>query len=468
MKIIRVFFILGFFALLLLPILTLNRDEDAVSEIDNKKLAQNPLDVRSNGGDFSDAVEAYISERLGFRNCMIKCYTSVNDVLFNEMVHPSYSYGKDGYVFSKYTENKTYGEYEDEFVDFLVKMQDYCQSREIGFVFVFEPSKAAILSDKLPDGYNYSGEWYEELLSRLDENNVNYVDNSKILSECYSNGISVFNVKYNAGHWNDMGAFYGMNEVLKNLHSKGFNVHINYLEEYSQTSKLNTTLPVSEFPISEYETIMNLKNTESIINITSKYEKEIKIDSRYPYFLYLINEERIEEGAPKTLVFQGSYINGFGYKFLQNGLGEYIAVHDYQNVIGFEYYINLFQPECVIFDAAEYTFKDSYFDLQQMKQVNPTPPLRSFSNYKELELYGDIVINKKEATTEIQLQELEVPVDYVYLIINETEYSMEKESINNGLQFNYCVTVDNNAYNNDIEIIAVNESEELIYYVIFD
>ena len=46
----------------------------------------------------------------------------------------------------------------------------------------------------------------------------------------------------------------------------------------------------------------------------------------------MINEDRKEEGAPKALVFQGSYMNGMGYKFLENSFGEYISVHDYRNI----------------------------------------------------------------------------------------------------------------------------------------
>ena len=43
-----------------------------------------------------------------------------------------------------------------------------------------------------------------------------------------------------------------------------------------------------------------------------------------------------------------------GFKFLQTGLGEYIHVHNYENVLNFAYYFNIFQPECVVVEAAEY------------------------------------------------------------------------------------------------------------------
>ena len=87
-----------FCSILLLPVFTFNTKENAISEIDNRALAQNPLAVDS-GEDFTIAVENYVNDRIGFRNEMILDYTILNDKLFGEMVHPSYAYGKDGYVF---------------------------------------------------------------------------------------------------------------------------------------------------------------------------------------------------------------------------------------------------------------------------------------------------------------------------------------------------------------------------------
>lgn len=34
-------------------------------------------------------------------------------------------------------------------------------------------------------------------------------------------------------------------------------------------------------------------------------------------------------------------MNGYGYKYLQNAFGEYIYVHDYQNILNFPYYYNI-------------------------------------------------------------------------------------------------------------------------------
>lgn len=69
------------------------------------------------------------------------------------------------------------------------------------------------------------------------------------------------------------------------------------------------------------------------------------------------------------LSFQGSYMNGMGYKFLGNSFGEYIVVQDYQNIFNLDYYFELFQPECVIFETAEYTLTSSFYDFEEMKDL---------------------------------------------------------------------------------------------------
>lgn len=68
-------------------------------------------------------------------------------------------------------------------------------------------------------------------------------------------------------------------------------------------------------------------------------------------------------------------MNSFGGKFLANAFREYIFVHDYHNTINFPYYFNIFQPEIVILEMAEYTFSEDYFDLEKMKKMDYNPVL---------------------------------------------------------------------------------------------
>ena len=144
MKIIRIAFICIFSIILLLPVAFFNFTPNAISEIDNRKLAENPFSAE---GDLTTNIENYVNDRIGFRDEMITGYTVLNDKLFNNMVHPSYSYGKDGYVFgSGITVSNNFGEYHVDFANMVKSIQDYCTAREIPFFVRIQSRKACRIS----------------------------------------------------------------------------------------------------------------------------------------------------------------------------------------------------------------------------------------------------------------------------------------------------------------------------------
>lgn len=76
MKALRVLTIISFFILLLLPVLAFDFREDAVSEIDNRKLSGNPFSEEAMAsGDLTGNIEKYVEDRIGFRDKMILSYT---------------------------------------------------------------------------------------------------------------------------------------------------------------------------------------------------------------------------------------------------------------------------------------------------------------------------------------------------------------------------------------------------------
>ena len=337
MKKLQIVFIALLFVLLALPLAFFNWEENVVSEIDNRQLTNNPFGPNAEpGADLTASLESYVQDRIGFRDEMILGYTLLNDQLFHKMIHPLYEYGKDGYVFFKQKQNVQFGDYHIAFAEMLAEIQDYCQARDVPFLFVLNPEKTAVYPDKLRDGIHYDRSWVQQFEQKLDELGVNYIDNTQLLQDRRAGGEQVFNKVYNAGHWNDLGAFYGVNNILESLSGFFPSIQPNELSDFAVTETLQETLLSSQFPIHEYE----------------------------PTF------GRLCAGAPKTLVFQGSYMNEMGFKFLQTGLGEYIYVHDYENLMDFDYYFNIFQPECVVVEVAEYTVNSGYFNAERVENFS--------------------------------------------------------------------------------------------------
>ena len=457
MKKIKIGTIIIFIVLLFIPILKFNWKENVVSEIDNRTLTNNPLgpnyQPENDDDDLTDALDNYLQDRIGFRDQMIYLYTVANDKLFDKMVHPTYTYGKDGYVFFNAERQPEFNEYHATFIDMIEKIQDYCEARNVPFLFVFEPAKISVLQDELQEGINYNNDWVQDFMKELDRRDINYVDNTSLLKEKMEEGENVFNKKYNAGHWNDLGAFYGVNNVLDALKAWYPTIHINQKDEFDITERLNTSLMVSEFPIHEYEPVFTPK--AKVDDITDRYAKDIVLNEQFPHFQYVINEKRKEEGAPKALVFQGSYMNEMGYKFLENSLGEYIAVHDYQNVINFDYYYNIFQPDCVIFEVAEYTVNEDYFSQENMEKMVLNPKEEGLEENSEViseELNkSDFTAEKNGSLYNIEVQNLDKDAEYVYMETNDNIYDLKKDE--NGRK--YSVTINARDYDeNNIEFIT--------------
>ncbi len=448
MKIVRIVSIVLFLLIVIAPLVLFNTEPNSISSIDNRKLTENPFRL---AGDLTVNIQNYVNDRIGLRDEMITGYTILNDAMFRKMVHPSYTYGKNGYVFgSGLSTTNSFGDYHVAFADMVAEIQAYCVERGVPFLFVFNPAKPAVYQDEIADGVNYNREWVELFFKELEKRNVNYLDNTETLLELRENGIDGFNQKYDANHWNDLGAFYGTQAMLERLDQICDDIHVNSLEEFTVSEKTETSLQVSKFPIRESVPQISLR-----VSSTSCYEKyasELALDASYRSFGYYVNSSDRVKDTPKALVFQGSYMNSYGYKYLINAFEEYVYVHDYQNVLNFPYYFNIFQPECVIFEVAEYTLADVYFDYEKMKTLDYNPPFSQQKEdcYEALEVAEtDITVERGDQLTTLTFKS-DAEYSYVWIALDGT-YDMER--VTGG----YRVTIETERYDalqDAIEIYA--------------
>ena len=299
MKPIKIITLCCFALILVLPMLFFNFEENVASEIDNRMLAPNPLKAE---GDLTDNVDNYIKDRIGFRNEMILGYTVLNDRLFGKMVHPSYSYGKDGYVFGAGTYvYEPYTAYHEQFADAVKAMQDYCEARGVPFLFVLNPAKPAVLKQYLPDGKAYDRKWVEQFLAALDARGVRYLDNTVTLKEHTEAGEAVFNQKYDANHWNALGAYYGVDAVLRELSVDVDGIYIIPKSDLTVTTKVEKSLMVSKFPIHEEVPVITL-DQQPVWN-GEGYWPDLSLHSSFNAFFSYTNPR--PEATAKGLVFQG-------------------------------------------------------------------------------------------------------------------------------------------------------------------
>ena len=161
-------------------------------------------------------------------------------------------------------------------------------------------------------------------------------------------------------------------------------------------------------------------------------------------------------------------MNGMSYTFLENSLGEYIAVHDYENVINFEYYYNIFQPECVIFEVAEYTTNQVFFNQTNMQNMKLNPNEESLEDEAEIiktELSkDDISVNRRGNLCDITVAGMDMNVEYAYLKINDITYDLKRVGDTNA----YNVTIDYNNYDKNCMEVITYQSGIIRKYVVRD
>lgn len=371
MKKINMLKIIMFITIILVPLATFNFKKDVVSEIDNRKL-MNIEDIFS-GDDLTNGIEGFIDDRIGLRNDMVNAYNRSMDILFDEMVHPNYQYGQDDYVFFKVSENNVDKEFQEIYSSFIKGFQEYCESRGIGFLYTVEPSKATVYEEYLPKGYNYNNENLEYFISLLKDKEVNYLDNSETLISAKKD-TQVFDKKYDAGHWNETGASIGISAMLDRLNELDNRVGRLDLNNFEKVSFINETLPVSYFYINEETTHYNLIKNNSIQ--VADLESEVVRDNNYRSFS---NYKNNNKDGPRLLIFAGSYFNG-KEKFLTENFSEIMKIHNYKNVIDYEYYINIFKPDLVLFESTEYTHSDNYFPREMMKNKISNKNITEYSD----------------------------------------------------------------------------------------
>lgn len=364
MKKLKLLFISLCAILILIPNLLFNFNPDVISKIDNRKLAELPKFEYTD--KYLKTVKDYYDDRYGLREEAIYHYTNLMDKAFGILVHPTYVYGLDGYIYFTMWNEEKYMPYHEKFVNAIDEIRNYVENKGAKFYMMINPEKKSVYPQYLPKGVNYNRKWIEAFEQKLAERQINFIDNTQELME-RSQDEFVFDKKYDAGHWNDLGAFYGVNNLLTLINQDFPLVRQLSFDHFDITEETRTSLKVSTFDIDEKSPVFTLKYSDEYEDLTSNYA-DIKLDDNYPTFSYTQNHNIGANHLPKVLVFQGSYLNG-REKYLMSRFSDYIAVHNYQNIFDIDYYFEKFNPDIVIFEVAEYTFSDMYFSEEKMEEM---------------------------------------------------------------------------------------------------
>ena len=156
---------------------------------------------------------------------------------------------------------------------------------------------------------------------------------------------------------------------------------------------------------------------------TNKYKDGLIMADDFKEFLYYTQNNN----GPKLLSFEGSYLltNDRTEKFIANHFSETVAVHDYQNIFNINYYLNIFDPDIVLFEMADYTFQEYYFSQYYMETIELQPLL----NLEITDIFNQEgrLQYIKEINGEYVNYIIKKPVDcfdYKYLLVGDKIYDL--------------------------------------------
>ena len=281
-------------------------------------------------------------------------------------------------MFFDYTDEIVDQEFIESFCQYLRMAQDYLETRGIPFLYCLNPAKTTVYARYLSDGYTYENKFNTAMLEALERYGVNYIENVSLLTE-KSMDEQVYNVKYDAGHWNDLGCYYGTNHTL----------------------------------------------LSQVTYLTDAYF-DLQLNPSYRNFVYAVYSDST---LPDVLFFHGSYYNGERTKFYQTSFHESIGIHNYENFLDLDYYVNIFEPDMVLLETAEYATTRGYFSIETLnsKILNPlyeTVQELPHQSYALMELDPLIFSEEGSALTRAEFV-VDLDIQYGYVLIDDKTFDLQ-------------------------------------------
>ena len=355
-KVLNILFSIVFFLIIALPLVTAEYGKNIESELDNEFLPEieNPTIE-----DINVQLSNYLDKRIGFRAEALTLYQKLNDKLFGVMEHPTYMYGENGHVFFKgesYIKSYQHLDLDEEktkkFADALLKFQNYSASKGKEFLYFYLPDKETVYPEYYPKGINVYGDVSrsDQIINSLNENGVNYFFAKDVMLK-HKEIKPVNNVKYDAGHWNNYGAFVSVQALFEVLREKNPEIEPLKEDEFNVETTIMESLQVSNFEINEEFEIYVLKEPTAV-DKTEEFFKDIIINYPEQKKCHYENPECADK--PKLLIFGDSYLFEIDHLF-NNHFSEYTYIHRYNiyNQEFFEYYVDVVDPDIVIFENPE-------------------------------------------------------------------------------------------------------------------
>lgn len=367
-KILDVLFALCFVAVILVPFLMLDTTETIDSELENRSLTKWPglhFDKL-----YTEWYGHYVEDRVGFRDAAIRVNTDFNYAVFGQFSEELHMFGKQGYVFPadegyvlNYQRLNIDEELMDQLVTYLDRTNAYVKENGGLFVFMICPNKSSVYEKYMPDSIHVD-ESRESTLQmakrKLDEKEIPYVipdEQFRRIAETEQ----IYNVKYDCAHWNDLGAFYGLSMADELIRKEMPDIPVMKKEDFAVSKEevpLSVTMPIME----QIDKMSCTKNAD--VAVDSPYRVDVPVQSGNN-MAYFYNEDAPSDKT--ILILHDSFLDNRESWYTYRYREVYFASR--VNYTHMKEYIDLIQPDVVLFELAERSFADDLAAYTELSEI---------------------------------------------------------------------------------------------------
>lgn len=357
----NILFSIGFMLVIAVPLVSINRDKEAVSYDENRYLAKRP-ELFTEGElneAFSEEFENWINDNIGFRQLMVKANAGLRYHMFRSLSaagtgNSDFYLGPEGEF--NYAEKEMLKDYQhknlytqeqlDELSMSFEKIRETLEQRGIKYYYMQCRDKHKIYPEQFMTSVLQYGDvsLVDQVMANLKANTgVSVIDTTLVLTEGKNDG-ETFGKYTDPSHWTERGAYISYIALMETLNSSGGRYPVLEPEDFEiSLTDQGTTLfgGIHETDLQEEFHIRNPKAVENdgeIIPLSGTGHRIYTSDS-------VDNEEVV-------LIIGDSYVENYILQDIAESFHKTIFVWgDYTEK--FMDFVDLYQPTIVISENAE-------------------------------------------------------------------------------------------------------------------
>jgi hypothetical protein len=344
--------------MLAIPLVFVDLEWDRISVTENRMLANRPLpsDIRNNPGRFVQQFDDWFKDSIGFRERLLVIYKSVDNKWLNNVQYTNGQYvyligekghhyfaNASGWMISKFQGKKFL--HDEQLSKMAVKLEEiktYLENKGIPLIVMFCTDKESVYPEYYPKSIKRGPEpiQLDLITDYLQENTSIEVLNIRDALLVQKDAYLLYNVSSgDLTHYNEIGAFFAYRELMKHI-----NIHFPQITPY-QLVDIEICYNEKEIPN------VTLKSGFTYQKLDSSFFDDV--DVLRPFTWENHAYENMKPNLPVILFLCDSYAyEHYIGKYFAQQFGRALFIH-FSNISNIQEYINLFNPDIVVFESAE-------------------------------------------------------------------------------------------------------------------